>query len=258
MSIRQGSQERWNEWVERNAQPKNRYIVPSKSKPTRWQKPGPMSREDWEYFHKWILGQYYPPRVQKPSKPITNKLPAIMEPIPGVFICQLSRDLGDNQAHKEAIIKLSKPRNPRRKYVAPPKDNFTYRPWIGDRPPPRLERGRPRKKPKIPLWFQHDKLEIDFWSKLRFPVSRGAKRAVASKRCINLSLPRCCIAKPIERPPPKRQKMSSRQWREHQRRLSYLSLPNPRVLAELCCSPLRNLCPQCGCPLCCPFSNLLN
>lgn len=260
MNIREGCQQRRNEWLERNAQPKNRYIVPSvKNPPTRWQKPGPMNRADWVYFHKWILRQYYPSHEQKQqqSDPIAKKLPALMQPIPGVFIWRQPRNLGGNKAHKEAIKRLSKPRNPRRNYVAPSKNIFTYRPWIGNGPPPRLERGRPRKTPKIPLWFQHDELEIDFWSKLRFPVSRGAKRAVASKRWINLSLPRCSLPKPIERPP-KRQKMSPRQWRSHQRRLSYLSLPNPRVLAELCCTSFRNLCPQCGCPLCCPFSNLMN
>lgn len=242
-------QRKWPEWVERISQPRVTYKMPSNAKPTRWQKPGPMSRDDWTNFYRWVSAQRTPTRKKEIERKSVSKKDVpnpVMEPIPGVFIIQEQRKIRQDEIRnsREQLIKvLSTPRNVRKKYEAPAKEVFAYRPWIPNSKPPRPERGRPFKKTKVPRWFQFDSNKLDFWCDLRFPVSSRAKRAVPSRKIIALSQPKFYPEKPIEKPP-KRKKMSSLQWRRHQLRLLYLAMPNTRALAELC----ANLCPGCGYP----------
>lgn len=256
----ESGQRRWPEWVERMAQPKIIYKMPSNEKPTRWQKPGPMSRDDWKNFYKWVSHQRPAPIGEKTTEKIKTKSTSkmdfsnrVMEPVPGVFIIQEQRLVTQQEtqnAREELRKELSRPRYVRKKYVSPPKEVFTYCPCIRKGKPRRPERGRP-KKPKVPCCFQNADIEWDFWSKIRFPVSRRAKRAKTTQRDIELSKPRCYPSKPIEKPP-KRRKMSLSQWRRHQLRLLYLAMPNPRVIADLCSRSSRiQLCPDCKCPCCC-------
>ncbi|XP_041565002.1 uncharacterized protein LOC108135789 isoform X2 [Drosophila elegans] len=143
---------------------------------------------------------------------------------------------------KENQQRLSRPRWQREKYVPRPPEEFPYRPHITGRSTPRPERGRPVKKPTVPCCFQHEDLEAEFWANMRFPVSRKALRACASKKICELSKPRqfprkthCLVP---EDQSARRRKMSPRQWRHHLERLEFLCKPNQPVLAKImcCCS----------------------
>lgn len=146
------------------------------------------------------------------------------------------------QVSSNVFQRLSQPKWQREKYVPPAKEVFPYRPHIRGRCPPLPEKGRPSRKPKVPCCFQHKDLEIEFWSNIRFPVSRKALCAQPKKAIITLSKPReypppqhCPIP---DRPDcdciPRRNKMTPMQWRLHRQRLEFLAKPPPRVLAELC------------------------
>ncbi|EDX12345.1 uncharacterized protein LOC6727462 [Drosophila simulans] len=220
-------------WCDRNSRPKSSIPTPAvRPEPTRWQKPGPMSRNEWANFYKTyqVDTMVHNERLQggkqkRDSKPIVEK-PSVAEVIP----------------LRENPYRLSMPRWQRQKYIPPPPEQFPYRPQIiGQSAPPRPEHGRPVQRPVVPCCFQHVDLENEFWSNLRFPVSRKALTARPSKKIYELARPRqypqkChCSVPNNEEEVPKRRKMSPREWRHHLQRLEFLSKPNPRVLADLLC-----------------------
>ncbi|XP_034486008.1 uncharacterized protein LOC117790622 [Drosophila innubila] len=268
MSLSSITRPSWKDWVERNAQPKQRYIIPSRSKPTRWQKPGPMTRDQWVSFYKWLEArggtnhQNAQPTTRLEPNPSPNRQER-RQVIPGVFFCVNSqmKDKREKRRQLQAKVeKLSQPRIIREKFVAPPIVPFAYRPQLSYRDPPRPEIGRPVPKPPVPCCFQHEDIEAAFWANIRFPVSKKALRAKTTQKMYELAQPKsyppkphCPIPKNTNDQPRKRKKMSRKQWRQHLARIDYLSMPNPRVLAELpscdCrnCLQFKSRCELCGC-----------
>ncbi|KRF99891.1 uncharacterized protein Dwil_GK28195 [Drosophila willistoni] len=225
-----------HDWLERNSRPKPIFRSPCAPEPTRWQKPGPMNRDEWVNFYKWCL---------------VNAVPQFPAQNPGQSYNRLSSGYGKSfnstknekrKKHLEEVASaLSQPRWQRNKYHAPPKPEFPYRPNLGYYKAPKPERGRPVEKPKVPCCFQHDDIKAEFWSTIRFPVSKRAQHAVPSRKICELSRPRtakphCPFPEIRNDKPPRRTKMSSRQWRAHLQRLDYLAKPSPRALAELACN----------------------
>ncbi|XP_020814046.1 uncharacterized protein LOC110188620 [Drosophila serrata] len=213
----------------RNSSPTSEFRVPP-SYPseykgtTRWQKPGPMSRNEWAIFHsRYQENAASAAKAEASEDRLSNRMS-------GGSVASQS-----TVAREEHIWRLSRPRWERSKYIPPPKEVFTYRPKTNGRPYPCPERGRPTKKPKVPCCFQHEDIEAEFWANLRFPVSRKALEALPSKKTCKLSRPReiCWEPPRFEGEIYCRRKMSPRQWRCHLERLQYLSLPNFRVLAEM-------------------------
>ncbi|KRF83687.1 uncharacterized protein [Drosophila virilis] len=266
----------WEKWVERNAKPKIKFSVPQLPQPpTRWQKPGPMDRQQWIDFHKWAkvnacpLQQRPKRKSRSAPEPTPNLKPDRSIPIsPLVFICvasELQAERDRKRELKEKIEILSQPKYKREKYLPPPKREHPYRPQLPYRPPPKPERGRPTEKPKVPCCFQHEELKINFWSNLRFKISPQALKAKPSKKVVELARPRtyppklhCPLPANKDEKIPKRKKMSAKQWKDHLMRLDFLSQPNPRVLADLALSfpdlivgaglQVGCLCKYCGCP----------
>ncbi|XP_017968816.1 uncharacterized protein LOC108660066 [Drosophila navojoa] len=262
----------WQQWVDRNAKPKNTFVAPSvRLPPTRWQKPGPMNREQWIHFYKWAKKNARPPpahraelaqrQMQAPTQIQQPKL-SPFDPYSPLIYMYIASEMHANRQKEKSLQQhfetLSQPKHKRKKYVKPPKREYPYRPQLCNRPPPRPERGRPVAKPKVPCCFQHENLRLDFWSKIDYKISPNALRAKASKKVVELAKPRTYPPKPHcplpakpEEPVPKRTKMSARQWREHRIRLNSLSLPNPRVLEELSnrcnCPHFQCICKLCGC-----------
>ncbi|EDV48498.1 uncharacterized protein LOC6554030 [Drosophila erecta] len=224
------------EWCNRNSRPKPSIPTPAvRPEATRWQKPGPMGRNEWANFHKTYQADAMAHNLRlqggkqkEDSKQIVDK-PSLAE-----VTCL-----------RENRNRLSAPRWQRQKYIPPPPEQFPYRPQIIGQSVPRPEHGRPVERPAVPCCFQHVELENDFWASLRFPVSRKALTARPSKKIYELSRPRqfplachCSMYSNYEDQVPRRRKMSPRQWRLHLQRLEFLSKPNPRVLADLmCCCP---------------------
>ena len=221
-------------WIRRNCQPKIRrvpiyrpcYIT------TPWAKKGPMTAKDWKRFYQWADKNAEAKKLPKPSKPpeepkLKKKRPSHEE----ITADELLQDIG----------KLAMPKKPRGKYVPPPREKFTYSPKIHWDEPPKHDRGRPFKPPKVPDEFQHIELEIEFWSTLRFPIRPTALTYQPSANILGLAQPR--ITPPIEPhcPIPKkpkeyvepRKRMSKRRWEEHQQRLLYLARPVCRPIMEL-------------------------
>ncbi|XP_017036008.1 uncharacterized protein [Drosophila kikkawai] len=192
--------------------------------PTRWQKPGPMGRNEWANFHSRYQTNVTSAAGTKVSDERLSTL-----------VSGFSLSSEDHDSHMANLRRLSTPRWQRSKYIAPPKEVFTFRPRMTERPCPCPERGRPAKKPKVPCCFQHEDLEAEFWANIRFPVSQRALRAFPTMKTCRLAQPRKKISPYIlfEEEVPCRRKMSPRQWRCHLQRLEYLSKPNFRVLAEL-------------------------
>ncbi|XP_016960525.1 uncharacterized protein LOC108031517 isoform X2 [Drosophila biarmipes] len=226
------------EWCDRNSKPKVPVVQPFvRPEPTRWQKPGPMGRNEWANFHSSYQvdamasemlrkeqrlkgGKQSPDRKGKGSEPTSE----------------------DDDFLRENQERLSMPRWQRKKYIAPTPKEFPFRPHLTGRRTPRPERGRPVQKPTVPCCFQHVDLENEFWANMRFPISRKALLAYPSKKICELSRPRQLPRKPhcpvpvnLDDQMPRRRKMSPRQWRLHLQRLEFLSKPNPRVMAELVC-----------------------
>uniref|UniRef100_A0A6P4FJB8 Uncharacterized protein LOC108052672 n=1 Tax=Drosophila rhopaloa TaxID=1041015 RepID=A0A6P4FJB8_DRORH len=219
------------EWCDRNSRPKSPILTSAvQPEPTRWQKPGPMGRNDWANFHS---------RYQVEVTTLRNEI----ERLQGGKQKKSSKPTSEDDNYlRENQQRLSRPRWQREKYITPPPEQFSYRPHLTGRSTPRPEHGRPVKKPTVPCCFQHEDLETEFWANMRFPVSRKALRACPSKKICELSQPRqfprkahCSMA---EDQIVRRRKMTPRQWRLHLQRLEFLSKPNPRVLADLicCCS----------------------
>ncbi|XP_017103310.2 uncharacterized protein [Drosophila bipectinata] len=222
------------EWCERNSKPKPPFYTPfTRPNPTRWQKPGPMGRDDWANFHKQYQGssRIEMARQQAGGRVNSNRTvykKASEPPARGNDSCNV-------------FERLSQPRWQRKKHVPPKKEVFPYRPHIMGRHPPQPEKGRPVRKPKVPCCFQHKDLEIEFWSNIRFPISRKALLAVPRQSILALSKPReypppqhCPIPlRPDDMFVPRRNKMTAHQWRLHRQRLEFLAKPNARVLAAL-------------------------
>ncbi|XP_030374878.1 uncharacterized protein LOC115624358 isoform X2 [Scaptodrosophila lebanonensis] len=190
-----------------------------------------MRRQDWIKFYKWAMVNAQPVEFVLPPEEHHSERPRA-------------------QCSEETLVKptslatLSTPRWPRQKVEPSCPQDYPYRPVQSAKNlrPRRPEPTRPVCKPVVPCCFQHEELEADFWSELRFPVSKRAQHATASKRIVKLAKPKQyptkplheqCIPKKEEVKMPKRKRMNSRQWRDHQQRLQYLSKPNARVLAEL-------------------------
>ncbi|XP_060649779.1 uncharacterized protein LOC132786982 [Drosophila nasuta] len=246
MSSISNVQPSWLEWVNRNALPKQRYSPGPRMEPTRWQKAGPMSRQQWVNFYKWVEtngGVNYQRSIEKPKRKSRTF-------IPGVFFCVEPKEKERQEKKKrlqEKFDDLSVPRYKRDKFIAPPPKPFPFRPQIDyRRPQKKPERGRPWPMPIVPCCFQHEDVKAAFWANLRFPISRNALRAKPTQKIIELAQPRVYPPKPHcpipidwENMPRKRTKMTLNQWRMHLSRLEYLARPNRRVLAELeicrCC-----------------------
>ncbi|XP_017085016.2 uncharacterized protein LOC108117211 [Drosophila eugracilis] len=224
------------EWCERNSKPKSLNLTPvARPEPTRWQRPGPMGRNEWANFHssyqknvelhkalRLLGGKQKEARKEKVKKLTTEEV----------------KTLRENQD------RLTIPKWQRKKHIHPPPKQFPYRPQLSGRKKPSPEPGRPVKKPFVPCCFQHEDLETDFWAKIRFPISRRALTATPSRKICELAEPRqfppkthCSWPNSYENHKPKSQKMSPRQWRIHLQRLEFLSKPKPRILPPrmVCC-----------------------
>nr|XP_044250037.1 uncharacterized protein LOC108056037 [Drosophila takahashii] len=224
------------EWCDRNSKPKAPKITPVvRPEPTRWQKSGPMGRNEWANFHSsyqvdaMASAALRNEKRLKGGRQIQGSNPSSEE---------------DDNFLRENTQRLSMPRWQRKKHNPSPPEKFAYRPRLTGRRTPRPESGRPVEKPAVPCCFQHVDLENEFWANMRFPISRKALIACPSKKICELSRPRkfrrlhCKVPTKSDDQIPKRRKMSPRQWRLHLQRLEFLSKPNPRVLAGLicCCS----------------------
>ncbi|XP_046804334.1 uncharacterized protein LOC124419353 [Lucilia cuprina] len=211
--------EKQRAWIQKNCQPKFRQYPRPLPSFSRWAKRGPMTRSDWVKFYKWAdlkaEAKQLPKPPEEPKKKRKKRFKITLEDL------------------LEDIEKLSAPKMPREKYQFPQPINYPYAPKIHWNEPAKRDPGRPFPTPKVPFDFQHIELEIDFWSKLRFPVRPEALRYTPSKNILNLSQPRitpplephCPIPpKPLEYVEP-RKRMTRSQWKEHQKRLAYLAMP---------------------------------
>lgn len=221
-------------WIRRNCQPKIRCVPIYRPcyKTTPWAKKGPMTAKDWKRFYEWADKNAEAKTLRKLPKTLgppkfKKKRPAYEEITPEELI--------------KDIDKLAMPKKPRSKYFPPPPEKFTYSPKIYWNEPAKHDRGRPFKPPKVPIEFQHLELEIEFWSKLRFPIRSSALTYVPSENILGLAQPRitpplephCPIPqKPKEYVQP-RKRMSRRRWEEHQQRLLYLARPVCRPVIEM-------------------------
>ncbi|ALC46984.1 CG31245, partial [Drosophila busckii] len=233
MNSMRSSVPRWLDWVVRNSKPKPDYSAPPKPEPTRWQQPGPKSREQWINFYKWIANSAAPKRT------------ATRTEAPAIFIAVAAAPKLADMQLPSAAERLSQPRMPRGKYIAPVKPPHPFRPQINRHIIPRPERSRPAKQPVVPCCFQHVDIEAEFWKTIRFPVSKAARSYKPTAKLIELAQPRSYPPKPhcplppaADLSPPKRSKMTREQWRNHLCRLHYLALPSQRVLAELPRQPM--------------------
>ncbi|XP_055922000.1 uncharacterized protein LOC129953168 [Eupeodes corollae] len=215
---------RWDIWVAKNALPKNRYFPQPKPKPTRFQKPGPMSSEAKKKFLKWAKKRTLPKCdcPKQTTKSIKSK-------------ATRKKSFKPRKIRRKVIFKmcrtqnLSVPKWPREKYIPPPPPNYPYSPKIHYRKPPHRDKGRPFQNVKLPHWWYHEELELDFWRWMRFPICRSAL-----KYKINLNTRRMAISKaypikphcpypPRDYSPPDRVRMKPKQWRDHLKRLHYLA-----------------------------------
>ncbi|XP_065355034.1 uncharacterized protein LOC135949414 [Calliphora vicina] len=214
--------ERQRSWLQKNSQPKVRQITRSLPSFCRWAKRGPMTRTDWVKFYKWADLRAEAKQLPKPQA------------TPGDEKKKRKRALKITLENLlEDIEKLALPKLPREKYQYPDPIKYPYSPRINRNKPAKHDSGRPFPTPKVPFDFQHIELEIDFWSKLRFPIRPSALKYTPSENILNLAQPRitpplephCPIPeKPLEYVEP-RKRMNRRQLREHQKRLAYLSRP---------------------------------
>ncbi|XP_037959044.1 uncharacterized protein LOC119688436 [Teleopsis dalmanni] len=224
------------EWIERNCQPKRWYYPQEKREITKWQKSGPMGRNDWVRFYKWASKNAVPRELPEPKKE------------PATADTKQTKKKSDNKT-MEHLNKLSKPKNPREKYKFPEKKVFSYSPKTNTKNSARKEPRRPFEKPKVPEQFYHIDNETEFWSTLRFPVAYNARNYKATPHMKELAQPRIPNTYNIHCPLsgrkceeiPVRKKMSKRQWIEHMHRLEYLAKPNIRNDFEscICLDPCR-------------------
>lgn len=238
---------RWVQFIDRNANPKNHFFPRPPRELTRWQKRGPMSRKDWARFYHWASENAVPrpdavtllankdarraKRLQKLKKP--EILPRKTRNHRKVVI--VDKRLSEVFKH---LGKLSAPKTPRKKYERP-EINYPYAPLINSKGSPKKDPGRPFPLPIVPERFYHQELEIDWWSQLRFQISRSALKHKPTLKEILMSKPRvspplvshCPVPEPIPEIIPKRQRMTYKQWKEHLRRLEYLSKPNNGFLS---------------------------
>lgn len=213
----------WVEWVERNSKPRERKRRREERIPTIWQKKGPMKKKDWKKFYSWAAKRAAPQqRTFKKEKRLDQPAGKAGEKLDWL-------DLEDK------LIELAKPRLVKKKHQFHD-DESPYNPVITWGQPAYRDKGRPFQPPYVPCCFQHDDMEAEFWSQLRFPVRKQALRGHATLRIINLAKPRtlpliphCPIPPrtlaPLDVPPPKRKKFTPQGWRFHQIRLLYLSQP---------------------------------
>ncbi|XP_033245828.1 uncharacterized protein LOC108155316 [Drosophila miranda] len=217
----------WVEWVERNSKPLVRKRHREERILTKWQKKGPMKKKDWKKFYHWATTKAAP--QERTFKEEENLYQA------GGGKAGGSMDWMDLD---EKLVELAKPRIVNKKHQFHD-DDSPYNPVITVGQPPHRDRGRPFQPPSVPCCFQHNEVEADFWSQLRFPVRKEALKGQASPRIIDLARPRtlpptphCPIPPktpaPLDVPPPKRKKFTPQGWRLHQIRLTYLSQPMNR------------------------------
>ncbi|SPP83766.1 uncharacterized protein LOC117586530 [Drosophila guanche] len=228
--IAQKSAPSWVEWVERNSKPLVRKRHQEERKLTKWQKKGPMKQKDWKKFFHW---------AEKRAMPQERKFKE-EEQQQQLFHQASGRAAGSLDVYDQAdkLEELARPRIVNKKHQF--HDNEpTYSPVIVLGQPPHRDKGRPFQPPYVPCCFQHDDVEANFWSQLRFPIRKEALRTSATPRIISLAKPRtlpvhphCPIPPrsldPLDVPPPKRKKFTAQGWRLHQIRLIYLSKPMNR------------------------------
>ncbi|KAM7360456.1 uncharacterized protein ACRADG_005462 [Cochliomyia hominivorax] len=222
--------ERQLNWIYKNAQPKIRKFPRPRPFFSRWSKQGPMSRNEWVKFYKWADNKAEPKKLPPPKATEEDSRKK-----------RKKKSKINMDSLVEDIEKLATPKKPREKYEYPPSIKYPYLPkidWYEEHKP---ERGRPFEPPKVPMDFQHIELEIDFWSKLRFPIRPAALKYTPSENILELAQPRvtppvephCPIPpKPMEYVAP-RKRMSKRQWLEHLKRLEYLASPVDRSVIEI-------------------------
>lgn len=223
-------------WLEKNAGPKRRNLAKLivKREPSRWAKPGPLSRRDWRRFYAWaaknaVARPEYEPPVEEEI--IEKKGPDDEE-----------EDEVTPEMREEHIAKLATPRKPRQKHPVPVEEDFPYSPKIHYKKPARKDKGRPVILPEVPKQFYNNEAREIFWIDYRFPISRKAIKAKPKKRFILMAQPRvtppevphCPIPEKPEEYVAPRRKMTSRQWKEHKRRLEYLAKPVYRPYCEMC------------------------
>ncbi|XP_032597695.1 uncharacterized protein LOC116806031 [Drosophila grimshawi] len=224
----------WVEWCERNAQPKRRCIKVVEPELTRWRKPGPMKKKDWKKFFQWAMNKAMPKELKVvPPEP----LPCNSKYLP----CGRPKRKIPMEDLIEKMEALSKPlerkMTPKHEYERP---FYAYSPVIVWGKPPRHDKGRPFPGPFFPCCFANKEVQDDFWATLRFPVRPSALTARPTARILSLARPHIMppnpphcpipakIPGPLEVPPPKRKKFTTRGWRLHQIRLIYLSKPVSR------------------------------
>ncbi|XP_075145720.1 uncharacterized protein LOC142220453 [Haematobia irritans] len=226
--------EHLQKWIEKNSQPKRYHFAkPIRREPTRWAKRGPMARRDWVRFYNWAAKNaapkpMYEPKVKKRVDKTDDK--KTKEPKERVSYEELM----------ERAETLARPRKRRSKYEYPPEPVFAFIPQLNPKRPPKKERGRPFATPDVPPDFQHDELEIDFWSQLRFPLRPSVFTYNPTENILRLAKPKdvppqkqhCPIPEKPEEYVAPRRRMSSRQWREHKRRLEYLAKPIYRPVID--------------------------
>lgn len=224
------------EWLEKNAGPKRRNLAKLivKREPSRWAKPGPLTRRDWRRFYAWAAKnavarpEYEPPMADEPP---AKKGPDDEE-----------EDEVTPEMRAEHIAKLATPKRPRQKHPIPQLEDFPFSPKIHFKKPARKDKGRPVILPEVPRHFANNDAKEEFWIEYRFPISRKAIKAKPKKKFILMAQPRvtppevphCPIPEKPEEYVAPRRKMTYRQWREHKRRLEYLAKPVYRPYCEMC------------------------
>lgn len=208
---------RWDMWVAKNALPKNHYFPRPKRTPTRFQRPGPMTEEDKKRFLKWAKS-----RTQPKWLPVYCH--AIMEKVKKKTLER------QRAARRQRLLKLAQPKWCRPKYVRP-EVIYPYSPKINCRRPPHRDKWRPFQLVKLPHWWHHTEIEMDYWRFMRFPISICALKHKTTCFDHRMAVPRThppkvhCPYPPRDYSPPDRVRMGPKQWRSHLQRLEYLADP---------------------------------
>lgn len=221
---------RLKDWVELRSKPKKvvRPKTPKKRKLTRFQKKGPVN---FPKFKKWYKSQMKKLEVVYQK---TLKLAAKVKKE------KLKRKRKNRIQIEEIdwyrIEELATPRWYTPKYEIPREEDFPYAPKLDLNKPAKKSKGRPFIHQQIPKCFAHEILEMDFWFKYRFRISKAALIYTASSRIKALAEPRVIPQNPPHCPIPAnteyidpRQKMSPPRWSRHKKYLKFFALPKHKM-----------------------------
>ncbi|XP_055847738.1 uncharacterized protein LOC129913207 [Episyrphus balteatus] len=203
---------RWKQWVDANAKPKVLTIHKASPMPTRFRKPGPMREEDWERFHKWI------------NQSMTKKC------LPNDQATKSRKKRSQRKPLQERLNELALPKNKCEKYNSSSPHVYTFKPITNSS---RKTVIHSSKCVRVPKWWNHEESEMSFWRDMRFPISYRAFQYQISNRIEDLAKPKkfpikphCPVPEPPVFEPIERVQMTKQQWKEHLRRLEYLSDSN--------------------------------